>query len=117
MSNFKNEIKSNFSNFVNDPENKPWKHEVYGTKFSGKVTFSHFVIYALLRGVNPEKATHDPHSERYKAIIAMIQRWVGGNADLPIDIDMFLPGRGDELASILRTNVDDYLDGTDIRFS
>lgn len=56
---------STFREFVKDPQNKPYKCESYGTKYSGNVTLLHFVLYAVLRGKSPTKTTHDVESEKY----------------------------------------------------
>lgn len=65
------DIKTNFAAFVNDKANHP-THDTYGTKYSGNVQFEHFVLYAFLRGANPEKTTHNVNSEHYKDVLDTI---------------------------------------------
>lgn len=77
-----NEIIVTFKVFVKDKDNKPWKNETYGTQYPGKVTFEHFIFYAMLRGKDPVKTTHDPESERYKMIIDRFSRALQGKGFL-----------------------------------
>ncbi|CAH7200794.1 conserved hypothetical protein [Vibrio chagasii] len=67
------EITANFKTFVNDKANKPYFDEEDGTKMLGKITFLHFVFYALFRGKNPEITTHDVESETYQHTIGLLK--------------------------------------------
>lgn len=66
-------IKQAFKAFVNAPESKPY-HDSYGTKHKGKVNLRHFVIYALLKGLDPKRCSHDPSSENFIRIMLEIKR-------------------------------------------
>lgn len=59
-------LKKTFGAYVKAPENRPWYSEEYGTKYPGKVTLLHFMIYAVLRGKDPRKVSHDPSGATYQ---------------------------------------------------
>ena len=60
---------STFRNAVKDPDNKPSYDDKYGTKYNGKIRFEHFIFYALLRGVDVRKTTHNVTSEKFVGIL------------------------------------------------
>ena len=61
----KNTIKKEWARSVNDKENKPYKHPIYGNKISGKVSGVHYLIYNVLRGL-PKERGFEPLGEGYK---------------------------------------------------
>ena len=62
-----------FRSAVKDPDNKPYYDKKYGTKYAGVITFEHFVFYALLRGVDIRKTTHDVASEKFYDVVQSLK--------------------------------------------
>ncbi|WP_415913189.1 hypothetical protein [Neptuniibacter sp. QD37_11] len=60
------EIRDYFRSFIKDKDNHPYYCEDYGTKYPGKVTYEHFIFYAILKGKDPKRCSHDPDGERFK---------------------------------------------------
>lgn len=58
-------VKQAFKAFVTNKANLPF-HNEYGTKFPGRATLLHFMIYAAIRGKDPKICTHDTQSEKYQ---------------------------------------------------
>lgn len=84
-----NQYVASFRAFLKDPDNKPYYCSTYGTKYPGKVTFEHFVFYAMIKGKNPELTTHDINSERYQAILALFKRI--GNKEVKAPASLGIP--------------------------
>lgn len=69
--------KQAFKVFVSDPANQPTRNH-YGTKFPGKVTLEHFMLWAVLRGKSPACCSHDVKGERYVQALAYLTRLFAG---------------------------------------
>jgi len=70
-------IQTAFREVFHDDDQKPHHCETYGTKYAGTLRFEHFVVYALLRGKNLSKVTHDTKSIHFtnllRSLLALIE--------------------------------------------
>ncbi|WP_425263184.1 hypothetical protein [Vibrio owensii] len=99
------EICKHFRAFLKDKSNKPWKCERYGTKYPGKVTHKHFILYSLLRGKTAEITSHNPESDGFKdAILALRSLLTGSEAQFAFGTKVYAEAFGmteDELRNLL----------------
>lgn len=65
-------IVSQFKLALKNKENMPY-HNTYGTKFAGNFSLLSFVFYAILRGKDHTKCTHDINSEKYTTLISKLK--------------------------------------------
>jgi hypothetical protein len=64
-----------FKAYQKDPDNRPKKDPDYGHKIEGNLTHEHYIFYALLRGKDPAKTSHDPSGESFKGKMdALVRR-------------------------------------------
>lgn len=66
------EIRQAFRVFIHSPEAKPYRCARYGTKYPGRSSLLHFVIYALLRRQDPRKCSHDPASASFQHAMSQV---------------------------------------------
>lgn len=65
-------IQTAFRDVFHDKEQKPNYCKTYGTKYAGTLQFEHFIIYALLRGKNLAKVTHDIKSTHFTSLLSAL---------------------------------------------
>lgn len=63
------QITNSFKAFVKDKANHPNVDKKYGTKYGGKISHVHFVVYAMLRGRAPELTTHSIEAKSFISAI------------------------------------------------
>lgn len=69
------EIVKTFKEFAKNKENHPYKDQTYGNKIDGKLSFIHYVLYAIIRQKNPDLTSHDPkNSEKYAEIMSSLDQ-------------------------------------------
>lgn len=59
------ELMKEFKEVFHDKNQRPYKDEKYGTMMAGTLVFEHYIVYALIKGKDVEKVTHDVKSERF----------------------------------------------------
>jgi hypothetical protein len=65
-------IQTAFRGVFHDKDQKPSYCETYGTKYAGTLCFEHFIIYALLRGKNLAKVTHNVKSTHFTSLLSAL---------------------------------------------
>lgn len=76
--------KQAFKAYLAAPESQPYRNQ-YGTKLAGRVTLIDFMIWAIVRGKNPEKCSHDPAGKTYQNTYDALSRLA--TSSHPLDSD------------------------------
>lgn len=59
------QLMKEFKEVFHDKNQRPYKDEKYGTMMAGTLVFEHYIVYALIKGKDVEKVTHDVKSVRF----------------------------------------------------
>jgi hypothetical protein len=83
------EIKVNFIEFSSREENRPYRDKVYGTKYAGKTGFVHYILYAIIRGKNPDRCAHDINTYKYIDNMDLIKAIFSKDAVTDVDFKRY----------------------------
>lgn len=105
-------MQTTFKQTVNDPQHRPRYCKTYGTKYAGTLRFEHFIAYALFRGKDLSKVTHNPKSEHFTSIITSLLALSGTSSDYRNRVirpsDSYSPLSASNIAECLGMNEDTF---------